>query len=286
MNVSFTVGNGQERIVVARLTTNPAIAPYDSIMYTANPVFGSLVASSLTGLGNYIVYKGTGNSVNVSGLANFTDYTFDVYEYNGKYMHNKFSAASSNNNMTLPVKLLSFNGITKNNDVVLKWVTVSEINNKGFEMERSFDARTFKTIGFVKGAGNSNATINYNLLDAGVLNKSSLVYYRLKQIDFDGTISYSQIIRISLNGESKNSVAVFPNPFTNDFNISFVSNVEGNITYDIIDIQGKVIVSKSDFVMQGSNTIVIDNCNNLNNGIYFVRININGETQVMKLVKN
>jgi hypothetical protein len=286
MNVSFTVGNGQERIVVARLTTNPAIAPYDSIMYTANPVFGSLVASSLTGLGNYIVYKGTGNSVNVSGLANFTDYTFDVYEYNGKYMHNKFSAASSNNNMTLPVKLLSFNGITKNNDVVLKWVTVSEINNKGFEVERSFDARTFKTIGFVKGAGNSNATINYNLLDAGVLNKSSLVYYRLKQIDFDGTISYSQIIRISLNGESKNSVAVFPNPFTNDFNISFVSNVEGNITYDILDIQGKVIVSKSDFVMEGSNTIVIDNCNNFNSGIYFVRININGETQVMKLVKN
>lgn len=286
MNVSFTVGNGQERIVVARLTTTSAIAPYDSVMYTANPVFGSLVASSLTGAGNYIVYKGTSNSVNVTGLANFTDYTFDVYEYNGKYMHNKFSAASSNNNSTLPVKLLSFNGITKNSDVVLKWVTVSEINNKGFEVERSFDARTFKTIGFVKGAGNSNATINYNLVDAGVFNKSTLVYYRLKQIDFDGTISYSQIIRINLNGESKNSIAVFPNPFTNEFNISFVSNVEGYIAYDILDIQGKVIVSKSDLVMQGSNTIVIDNCNNINNGIYFVRMNINGETQVMKLVKN
>ncbi len=285
MGVSFTVGNGQERIVVARLTTTSAIAPYDTVMYTANSVFGSLVTSSLTGAGNYIVYKGSGNTVNVTGLSNFTDYTFDVYEYNGKYMHNKFSAANSNNNITLPVKLLSFNGITKNSDVILKWVTVSEINNKGFEVERSFDAKIFKTIGFVKGAGNSNATINYNLLDAGVLNNSPLVYYRLKQIDFDGTISYSQIIRISVNGESKNSVAVFPNPFTNDFNISFVSNVEGNITYDILDIQGKVIVSKNEFVVQGSNTIVIDNCNNFNNGIYFVRFNINGETQVMKLFK-
>jgi hypothetical protein len=100
-------------------------------------------------------------------------------------MHIKFTTAASNN-ATTPVKLTSFTATAKAADAFLNWTTASEINNKGFDVERSVDGRTFESIGFVKGAGNSTRMLNYSLTDAKAFEKTPVMYYRLKQVDFDG----------------------------------------------------------------------------------------------------
>jgi hypothetical protein len=245
-----------------------------------------LLLNNTTGAGNFIVYKGTGTTVNVTGLANFTNYSFDVYEYNGKYMHNKFATAATSSNSTLPVKLITFAGVNKNNDALINWITASEIENKGFEVERSLDGKSFVNVGFVKGKGNSNSTNRYELTDKGVFAKNTVAYYRLKQIDFNGTYTYSQVIKINAKSTATNSMVVYPNPSVGEFNVSFQSNIEGNGLIEISDIQGKVIYTKNVLVSLGANNFPIEEKANFGKGIYFVKFNMNGEIHVEKLVKN
>ncbi len=172
----------------------------------------------------------------------------------------------------LPVKLISFNVNHHNENVLLTWATSSEFNNKGFEVERSFDGKNFTAIGFVKGAGNANRMINYTFTD----NNNQTAYYRLKQVDFDGKFDYSKTL--ILNKIENLSLELSPNPFGN--NLTLVSSKQ--ITkIEIIDMTGKVKLVE----LINSNKAEI-NTSELNNGVYFIRIN-NGETIVTKrIVKN
>jgi hypothetical protein len=284
-DVAWTNGNGKGRLVVARLTPTPAVAPTDNTLYSANNVFA---AQDSTGPGNYIVYHDVVASVvSVSGLADLTNYTYDVYEYNGKYMHIKFTTAASNN-ATTPVKLTSFTATAKAADAFLNWTTASEINNKGFDVERSVDGRTFESIGFVKGAGNSTRMLNYSLTDAKAFTKTSstVLYYRLKQVDFDGTFAYSNVVKVNSNAQKANALSVYPNPFNNAYNVSFDAANAGMVELKMVDIQGKVVAEYSAPAIKGENKISLDNLSNVSAGVYFVKVTVDGETQVLKLVKN
>lgn len=194
--------------------------------------------------------------------------------------------AIGDNISTLPVKLISFNGIASDNDALLNWRTSLEINNRGFEVERSMDGELFETIGFVKGKGNSNAIVSYSLTDANVFADSKFAYYRLKQVDFDGKFEYSDIIKVTNSNVSFDDVNAYPNPFANELNVSFNSAKNTNASLEITNIQGKVITVKNTNVQIGLNLITLSELNDLSAGIYFVRLSVNGETQVMKLVKN
>ncbi len=194
--------------------------------------------------------------------------------------------AIGDNISTLPVKLISFNGIASDNDALLNWSTSVEINNKGFEIERSIDGELFETIGFIKGKGNSNAIVNYSFTDANVFVDSKFAYYRLKQVDFDGKFEYSKTIKVTNSNVSFDDVKAYPNPFANELNISFNSAKNTSGLVEITNIQGKVITVKNTDVQKGLNTITLTELNDLSAGIYFVRLSVNGETQVMKLVKN
>lgn len=284
VNVAFVPGNGQGRLVVARLTSATAVAPYDTVLYTANAVYGS---GTLVGAGNYVVYNGTGSSVNVTGLTTVTGYSFDVYEYNGRYMHNKFAAASTNATTTLPVKLLSFTANNVDGNVQLKWVTANEINNKGFEIERSTDGKNFKSIDFVKGAGNTNKTSNYSKIDLGafIATSSNVLYYRLKQVDFDGTATYTNQVVVNENELASNGVKVYPNPFTKTLTVDIASDVNTNTTIAITDISGKVISATLVPVSVGNNTTTLPNLDLLTAGIYFVKVSNGTKAEVFKVVK-
>ncbi len=284
VNVAFVPGNGQGRMVVARLTTATAVAPYDTVLYTANAAFGS---GTLVGPGNYVVYNGTGTSVNVTGLTTVTGYSFDVYEYNGKYMHNKFAAASSSTTTTLPVKLLSFTANNVDGNVQLKWLTANEINNKGFEVERSTDGKNFRSIDFVKGAGNTNKTTSYSKIDLGafIATSSNVLYYRLKQVDFDGTPTYSNQIVVNENELASNGVKVYPNPFTKTLTVDISSDVNTNTTIAITDISGKEISTTLVPVSVGNNTTTLPNLDLLTAGVYFVKVSNGTKAEVFKVVK-
>jgi hypothetical protein len=284
-NVSWTNGNGAGRIVVARPTGSPAVDPTNNIMYQASSSFSF---GSATGPDNFVVYNGTGTSVTVSNLALATNYTFTVYEYNGSDMFVKFAVpGASNNGTTLPVKFTSFDATKKADDVLVTWSTASETNNNGFEIERSADGFTFGHAGFVKGALNSTTPQKYTYTDANAFAKtgSNVLYYRLKQVDMDGKYTYSNIKRVS-NQLEKSAITVYPNPFNNTYSVSFDAANAGNVTVKMVDLQGRIVSEHSAKVIGGANKLILDNLGTLQGGIYFAKITIDGQTQVLKLVKN
>ncbi|RSK43792.1 T9SS type A sorting domain-containing protein [Hymenobacter rigui] len=113
----------------------------------------------------------------------------------------------------LPVTLTNFTAAAQGPDVLLRWTTASEINNDRFEVEVSPDGRTFQRIGQVVGQGSTSQPHAYQLLDPAVARyATSLVYYRLRQVDRDGTASYSAVRTVTVSAQP--GLALFPNPTT------------------------------------------------------------------------
>ena len=102
----------------------------------------------------------------------------------------------------LPIELLDFSGTPMAKSVMLKWQTATEINNDYMAVERSTDARTFAEIGRLAGAGNSNTLLNYGLEDEQPAN--GINYYRLRQVDTDGAVAYSEVIVVRFAGNENN----------------------------------------------------------------------------------
>jgi hypothetical protein len=171
----------------------------------------------------------------------------------------------------LPVKLLNFSAEIDNNQTNLFWSTAAEVNNKGFELQRSLDGKNFTSVTFVKGAGNTNRVTRYNFKD----NNNSSAYYRLKQLDFDGQFEYSNTIKV-VNSEL--SIELSPNPFNENIEINSLTPI---LNAEIIDITGKVKIIE----IANSNKLNI-NTSELGKGVYFIRIN-NGENVISKrIIKN
>lgn len=285
-NVSFTSGNGEGRLVVARLTSTAAVAPFDSILYRANSIYKGAGADS-TGLGNYVVFIGTGSSVTVTGLTALTGYTFDVYEFNGKYMHNRFATAAVQSTTTTPVDLVRFTGINSNGDVQLNWLTASEKNNLGFDLERSVDGTNFKQIGFVKGAINSSILRNYNFVDEGAFKAtaSNKLYYRLKQVDLDGKFEYSKIVTVMEETKGVFEAVAFPVPFSTELTLNIVTPSAGVGTIRITDMQGRLISTKQLDLVDGNNKVVLNALEKIESGFYFVQVIQGDQSTVLKINK-
>ncbi len=175
----------------------------------------------------------------------------------------------------LPVELLTFKGESTGKSVVLKWQTASEINNAGFIVERSKDAKHFEQIGFVVGKGNTTELISYQFIDNFMA--TSLHYYRLKQTDFDGTFEYSNIIAVNIkNDELDKPIRLFPNPVQASFTIE---NAEGlGILYNAFGQAVKQIQ-----ITDNQQDVVITD---LPTGIYWLQIRqTNGENMRIQIVK-
>ncbi len=187
----------------------------------------------------------------------------------------------------LPVELLSFTGKYNNKNAQLNWSTSSEINNNYFDIERSFDGKLFEKIGMQKGAGNSSSIIDYQFIDntlSTINYQLSKVYYRLRQIDFDGSEQLTNVINIRLDDAlSTNSVSISPNPFTDIFSITTKSNSELALT--VYDVNGRMINQSMHKNKVGSNTYYIDVLSEMKPGFYYLQIIIDGETTTQKLVK-
>lgn len=173
----------------------------------------------------------------------------------------------------LPVNLLEFNAGRVESGVLLKWVTVSEQNNKVFEVERSNTGKSWKNIGFVKAQNNgtSSAKLYYTFTDNKPVNGQNL--YRLKQIDLDGKFAYSPM-RSVLNKDGQ--VILFPNPTSATLGIE---GLKGGELVKIFDVLGRM-------VYQGkTDGVSIKLPDNLTNGVYNVQIIDNsGKRSVHKLV--
>ena len=130
--------------------------------------------------------------------------------------------ASLNSSTPLPVELMNFNGELENGVVNLKWNTVSEMNNDYFDVLRSNDLSKWESIGSVAGAGNSMEELEYNFTDKSPLREQS--YYRLKQVDFNGEYSFSNVVNIGFSDNQQ--PRLYPNPAKNSITIVASQKVE------------------------------------------------------------
>ncbi len=181
----------------------------------------------------------------------------------------------------LPVELASFTCIASDKTVELKWETITEINNHGFEIERSItDSKNhednWETIGFVKGCGNSNSKKTYSFSDVFNKSLSSKIQYRLKQIDNDGTIEYSEIVVAHFEGkpEKFNLEQNFPNPFNPSTKIAFQLPSSEFVTMELFNVLGEKIANLiNDFKEAGNYEYNLSADDyKMSSGIYICRI--------------
>lgn len=185
----------------------------------------------------------------------------------------------------LPLKYISFNANWyDDNDAQLKWITTNEINNDRFEIERSSDGINFTKIGKVKSVcGTCTRVNNYQYIDRNAALIGPVIYYRIKQIDYNNQVGYTNIEVLQSKKEGTPTLSIVPNPFINSFSLSIQYNSEFNLDYIITDMQGRFITSEH---LKGLNEYKNEiDLSKYDNGVYFLQITINGLSYNYKLVK-
>lgn len=166
-----------------------------------------------------------------------------------------FSLGSSTSNNPLEVSYLDFSVHLEDDNAVLKWSTASEVNNDFFEIQRSTDGKQFSPIGLIKSLtenGMSNRTLNYSFVDDKLHENN---YYRLKQVDFDGSFEFSNTLFVryikSSVLQNNNDFRVFPNPLTSSQNrLNFVLDFPVGYV-QISDFQGKILSTSDQYIEDG-----------------------------------
>lgn len=209
-------------------------------------------------------------------------------DYDGQTRHPNFPYMGADEipSSPLPVRLVDFTARKKQKDAVLTWSTASEVNASHYEVERSTDGKTFRYVKSVRAKGNTASIAQYSFTDESALEKTAVVYYRIKMIDSDGKYEYSKIVRVS--DEEKNrrlSASIFPNPFSSTLTVSLDAETEGLLTAEVKDLAGKTLIILTQQIEAGNNTITLDNLSELKAGLYFLSITNGSKQQSIKVIK-
>ncbi|MFK7924349.1 MAG: T9SS type A sorting domain-containing protein [Bacteroidia bacterium] len=192
-------------------------------------------------------------------------------------------ASGSLQGVVFPIALLSFEAIPENDNVLLQWITESELNNDFFTIERSQDANTFRELLQVPGSGTTQSRHSYESIDQKPLGGYS--YYRLKATDFDGSFSYSQIVAVNMSKPSSWRLLVYPNPNAGKTLHLHFSGIKGteSIELEIVDALGARIFSQSLKPDADTFELSLDLPHRLAKGSYLVRMR-SAQQQLSKVV--
>lgn len=158
--------------------------------------------------------------------------------------------------VTTPVSISSFKGNKFTDRNTLYWTTVSESNNKGFELQRSIDGINFSTLAFISTKatdGNSNAKLDYEYSDQKPFNSSN--YYRLRQVDNNGHVNFTQIVRLLGISNKLELVSVYPNPVKSKLNVNLLSPKSGSMLFTVTNVTGSTLLQFNQNVTAGDNNI-------------------------------
>lgn len=293
INAAFKIGTrsggavmnavGGQTILTGTFSGSPG--PY---MLTGGGGYGSLQAATGTalrlvdnfGAGNVPIVKGTIKgfiTLSISGTM-ITIGEFGIDSDGGTVTAGDCASMGA-----LPVELTHFQASSKDNNVNLHWQTATETNNAGFEIERSEDGKKFNSIAWMEGQGTSYENQKYVFEDEN-LRAGLTYYYRLKQVDFDGTFDYSKIVNIRLKNGREAVSDFYPNPVS-----SFLTTIEinskenGQWTANIFDGAGRAIYNEQRFLEKGHTKWVLD-LKNLSKGLYFVKFGNGKEQYYRKLI--
>lgn len=223
------------------------------------------------------------------------------------YTQDKLSINNFNNNTNkyghklsdpiLPVTLLYFEGFAVNDRILLRWGTATELNNYGFDIERTkLHPIHWEVIGFEFGHGNSNSPKHYTFWDTTVVD-TSIYVYRLKQINTDGTFEYSDTIHVNFHvtkveydilehiPENFHLSQNYPNPFNPETTIEFVVIYPSEVRIKIFDLYGREINSLLDeYLPAGKYSIKFKPSHNLASGVYVYNMFVSNFTASKKMI--
>ncbi len=168
----------------------------------------------------------------------------------------------------VPVELTSFIANSSTGGVRLEWATASETNNRGFEVERN-GGSGYSTVAFVEGKGTTTSISNYAFTDAVTAGRYT---YRLKQIDFDGTASYSKEVEVDMSPVSYSLSQNFPNPFNPSTVVRYALPVASNVTINVYNALGQKVAELVNGLMSAGEHSVEFNAAKLTSGVYFYEI--------------
>ena len=242
MNIT-SIDNGTHKFTFSgSMFTNYTVVLFDAYTSTSQPIF------------------------------NGTKYSFTISSSNPlTFGKARFKLIISSGSGTLPVTFLQQNAVATNNNVDVKWSTASELNNDHFDVEFSNDAVSFNFAGTVKGAGNSTSVLDYNFTHFDAFHNTKM-YYRIKQVNFDGTFSYGATMAIepkAVTTSNNNVISFYPVPAVNGIHVNYA--VKSKVAQiNIIDINGKT-------VSEINNPKEYVDLSSLENGNYFIHVlDVNG----------
>lgn len=181
----------------------------------------------------------------------------------------------------LPIELLDFKAELVQDDVELTWVTATEINNDYFTLEKS-DGVNFRQIAIIPGAGNSSETKYYSKIDYEPFIGTS--YYRLKQTDFDGRFTYSDVVSVTYKPENPenedNELVVYPNPSGGNFSV-VIKNASEKVTLNLFDNRGKLVMTES-YAAHQDNYIHQVKIEGIPSGVYYLKAEMDEKTRYTK----
>jgi hypothetical protein len=202
-------------------------------------------------------------------------------------MADRFSLIIGSVPQQLPVKLVSFSAHKRTDGLIdLNWNTASEKQNKNFEVQRSADGILFETIGLVNGSGNTSITSKYNFTDANPVN--GITYYRLKQNDYNGNYTLSNVVLIDASGE-KLAVTlkpvVYPTPADEVLYLEVNNIAETTVHMSIVDVMGSTVYEEQILADEPNYVYPLD-INNLKKGLYVIKIKTNNQqATALKFIK-
>ncbi len=180
-----------------------------------------------------------------------------------------------NSDLFIPVELTSFSAEASEQEIILNWTTATELNNQGFEIDRSFNSETFEKIGFVPGFGTTTESKSYSYKIAEFA--SGIQYYRLKQIDFDGTYEYSEVIEVEgINPVQFTLFQNYPNPFNPSTSIKFSIPVDSNAKLKLFNMLGQEVAELLNSEISAGIHHIDFNASRLSSGTYFYILEANG----------
>lgn len=254
MELSFgTGGTGQGRVIAIAATGGAVSVPLAAVngnFYAAAPTYGR---GETLGKG-YAVYSGTGRSIMVTGLQPNTRYYVTNAEYNTDGTTILYNTRGSNMSLVtnngsvsttpLPVELTSFIGAVDARSVAtLHWTTASERNTAYFALERSADGISFVEASLLIAAGSSSQSVSYQWRDPQRL--THVTYYRLRQADLDGTVSYSGVVTLAPAPDIDRLVEVYPNPSAGQTIQLMLQGYNGEaLELHLVDVLGRPVLTQ------------------------------------------
>ena len=262
------------------------------------------VARTQTQINNNMNIQLTGSETGLIGYWKFNEGSGQIIldsQTNGTIYNGTLGASASpgtddptriqDPTLPLPVELVSFNSSIIANIAELSWITASEINNMGFDVERKSESDSYTKIGFVSGNGTTTDYSYYSFVD--VISQSGVYFYRLKQIDFDGSFNYSNEISIEIKSvpQTFNLEQNYPNPFNPATNISYTLPETGFVNLTVYNSLGEKVTELVNKVEESGKHDVVFSAGNLSSGLYIYKLSLSGErntytiSKVMSLVK-